>query len=166
MTAYDGSALIGPRNVRPTAAQLATIADFDPGLFGGGVGLDNLLRHLHYFQIPLRIETAINANTKSSIAMLTRVPFKIVAMEVGVESAAGTTCTGDVEKAPAATPTVFATMSTGAVDVETGAGIMQNLPVLSGHEDVAQGDRLRCTFVAAGAGAVVGACAVLHAFRN
>jgi hypothetical protein len=164
MSAFSAAAWIGSRLVRPTTAQLDQIGKYDAGLYQ--VGMDNLLRHLHYFVFRIGIGTTINANTVSSMAHLVRVPLKVVAMEVGCESAAGSACTGDVEKAAAATPTSFSTMSTGAVDVKTGAGVMQDLPVLSGHEDVEYGDRLRTTFAATGSGAVVGAQAVLHCFRR
>lgn len=163
MSVFDASAWVGSRTVRPTEAQLLQMGAYDPGLYK--VGMDNLWRHVHYFTIPFTIGTAINANTKSSLELAARIPFKVVACDVGVESAAGSAATADLEKNPSGSPDTWATMSTGAVDVKTGAAEFQNLPILNGAEDIAVGDQLRLTVAATGAGAVVGANAIVHAFR-
>ena len=163
MTAFDNSSWIGARTIRPSAAQLAQIADYDTGLYK--VGMDVFWRNAGYFPLQLSIATAIDATTKRSLELTARVPFKVVAIDVGVESAAGSACTADVEKNPSGSPDTYATMSTGAVDVLTLAGNFVNLPVLDGSEDVAAGDQLQLVVAATGSGAVVGSQAVLHCFR-
>lgn len=163
MAVFDNAAWIGPRAIRPTEDQLERIENYDPGLYG--VGLSALLRHLHYFPIHLDISTAIDANTKRSLEYTARFPFLVAKMEVGVESAAGSACTADIEKNPTGAPDTYATMSTGAVDVKTNAGNFLDLPVLDGAEEIAYGDQLQLVVAATGSGAVVGGKAILHCFR-
>lgn len=163
MAAFDASAWIGARQIRPTEAQLTQIANYDPGLYK--VGMDALWRHVHYFVLTLLVATSANATTKYSLEMTARVPFKVVAAEVGVESAGGSACTMDLEKNPSGDPDTYATMSTGAVAVKAAAGSFVNLPILEDSEDVAAGDQLRVAVVGTDAGDVVGAVAQLHCFR-
>lgn len=163
MTAFDASAWIGSRAVRPTTAQLDQIANYDAGLYQ--VGMDNLLRHLHYFTQELQVAAAVNNATVTGPAKIARVPFKCVAVDCVCESAAGSACTVTVEKALAATPTSYASMLEALVDVKTAAGIAQAGSVTSTKEDFAAGDRFRVSVVGTGAGAVVGAMALMHCFR-
>lgn len=165
MPAFDNAQWIGARTVRPSDAQFAQIRQRDPAFYG--VGLDNFLRHLGYFQQVLPLGVAIaGAAITNGMGVPQVIPCKIVAAQVGCEtSASATSTTGNVHKAPAATPTVYATMSTGPVDIKTGAGTLQTLPVLDGAENVAAGDRLRLQVVSVGAGAVVGSFGVVHCFR-
>lgn len=164
MAAFSNGAWIGSRTIRPTAAQIAQVKDRDPAFYG--ISMDKILTHMGYFILPLRIAAAVaDANTVSGLAVPALIPFKVVAIQVGVESAANTTALLDVQKSAAATPTSYATMSTGAVDVKTGAGTMQSLPVLDGAEDVEVGGRLKLVATGSGSGAVVGSFGILHAFR-
>lgn len=164
MAVFDPTRWIAlTRTVFPTDAQLAAIGNWDAGL--GAIGMENLWRHSFMFLLPLGIATAINNNTKSSLEFTAPFPFKVVACKAGVESAAGTTCTADLEKNPSGSPDTFATMA-GATDVKTAAGEFVDVPILDGAEDVDGGDQLRLTVVGGGAGAVVGAAAVLVCFRR
>lgn len=163
MPAFNNVGWVGARRVRPTEAQLQQIAARDTGLYQ--VGMDVFWRAAGYFLLQFTVHTQANNNTKSSLALTARVPFKIVAVDVGCESAAGTAATADLEKNPSGTPDTFVTMSTGAVDIKTLAGDFVNLPVLAGSEDVEAGDELRLTVVGSSAGAVVGAQAIAHCFR-
>lgn len=163
MAAFVNAAWIGDRTVRPTDAQLTTLSNWAAGL--GAVDVGFFWRHVGYFVLPLTIHTDPNNNTKYSLALTTKIPFKVVSIDVGCESAAGSAATADIEKNPEGAPDTWATMSTGAVDIKTGAGDYQNLPVLDGAEDVAEGDELRLAGVGTGAGAVVGTQALLHCFR-
>lgn len=164
MAAFDAAAFLGPRSVRPTDAQLLIVQRYDHAF--GDAGIANAWRHMMYFTLAFTIGTAINANAKSSLELTARFPFKVIGAEVGVESAAGSACVADLEKNPSGGADTFATMSTGAVDVKTAAGEFQNLPILDGAEDVAYGDQIRLTVTGTGAGAVVGANAILHCMRN
>jgi hypothetical protein len=163
MAIFDATPWLGARTVRPTDAQLLTLQRYDHALGDAGIAL--AWRHMGYFMIPFTIGTAINDNAKSSLEYTARIPFMVVGAEVGVESAAGSACIADIEKNPAGGADTFATMSTGAVDVKTGAAEFQNLPILDGAEEVAAGDQLRLTVTGTGAGAVVGANALLHCIR-
>ena len=163
MAAFVNSAWIGARTVRPTEAILAKIGTTDTGLYN--CGMEQLWRNAGYFTLPLAIYTAIDNNAKRSAELTARIPFKVVAIDVAVESAAGSACVADVEKNPTGSPDTYATMSTGAVDVKTLALQFVDLPVLAGAEDVAAGDQLQLVVTGTGAGAVVGAQALLHAFR-
>lgn len=163
MAVYDASQYLGDRNVRPNTTQLQAMEDADPGLYKCGMAA--LWRQVGYFQQHYTIHTDPNNNTKYSLAQTARVPFTVLAIDVGCESAAGSAATADIEKNPSGSPDTFATMSTGAVDIKTGAGDFVNLPVLAGAQDVRAGDELRLAVVGTGAGAVVGSQAVLHCLR-
>jgi hypothetical protein len=163
MAAFSNSAWIGSRTVRPTEAQLTTIAQRDTGLFG--VNMDFFWRHAGYFTLQFFCFTQPNDNAKRSIEFTAPIPFKVVKIDVGVESAAGTACVADIEKNPTGSPDTYATMSTGAVDVKTIVNNFVDLPVLNGAEDVAAGDQLQLVVTGTGAGAVVGGQAILHCFR-
>ncbi len=163
MTAFDASSWIGTRNVRVTDAQLALLDQWDAGL--GAIGVSTLWRHTGLFILPLTIQTAINANAKNSLEYTAPIPFKVVAIDVGCESAAGSAMVADIEKNPSGSPDTFATMTTGAVDIKTAAGDFVDLPVLDGAEDVAAGDQIRLVGTATGSGAVVGCTSLLVCYR-
>ena len=163
MAAFDSSPWIGARTVRPTEAQLQTLLDYARGM--GDVPVANFWRHAGYFTISLSRFTAVSNTTAFSVAYTAKIPFKVVAMQVGCESAAATSATGDVQKNPAGDPDTWATMSTGAVDIKTGAGDAQDLPVLDGSEDFAAGDEIRLAILSGSAADVIGGQALLHCFR-
>ena len=162
MATFDASAFLGDRAIRATEAQLETIRNQDPGLYRAG--LENLIRHLHYFTIDLSTATA-NSNTKKSVAYVARMPFKVVGVEHGCLSAASTTATSGLEKAPAATPTIFATMQSSLTDIKTAAPVAQAGAILDGAEDFAVGDVLRLSVVSGSAANVVGSNSIVHCFR-
>lgn len=164
MSTLDASAYLGAHFVRPTDAELTNVSNFDPALYR--CRMDNILRGLGYFVLQLTLAAAVNNATVNGLSQVARIPFKVVGIDVGVESAAGTACTGDVKKALAAAPTSFTSMLTAAVDTKTGAGTMQATAITSGTEDVEVGDLLRLTEIGTGAGAVVGSTATLHCFRR
>ena len=163
MAAFNNAPWVGTRRVRPTDAQLLSMAATDTGLYK--VGIDNFFRHGGYFVLPLVIYTAIDNNAKRSAELTARIPFKVIAIDVACESAAGSAAVADVEKNPTGSPDTYATMSTGAVDIKTLALQFVNLPVLSGAEDVEAGDQLQLVVTGTGSGAVVGAQALLHCLR-
>lgn len=162
MSAFDNAAWIGTRAVRPTDAQLAQIAQRDTGLYQ--VNMDYFWRHAGYFQQQLSIAATISSTTVEGISTIARVPFKVVAVDLGVETSAGSAATGMVEKALAATPTTWTDLLEADVDVHTGLKVMQAGSVTSGKEDFAAGDRFRASFTATG-GAIVGNRIVMHCFR-
>jgi hypothetical protein len=163
MTAFNAATWLGLRTVRPSDDALAQIDRYDTGLHR--VALGTIIAGLGYFTLPLTCAATVNNATVEGLAQQAKIPFKVVGADVGVESAAGSACTANVMKAPAATPTVYATMLTAAVDVKTNAGIMQAAAILDGSEDVEVGDRLRLEVIGTGAGAVVGSSGLLHCFR-
>jgi hypothetical protein len=164
MAAFNAAAWLGSREIRPTEDQLEQIANVDPAFYK--VGMDALMRHMHYFVLPLnRFTAVVDASTGYSLAHTARVPFKVVAIDVGCESAGGTTGTADVEKNPSGSPDTWATMSTGAVNVKAAAGDRVDLPVLDGAEDIDAGDELRLNMTGTGTGSIVGGQALLHCFR-
>jgi hypothetical protein len=163
MAAFDNAAYIGSRLVAPTEAQLTQAENADPALYK--INLGTLLRHINYFQLHLGIAAAINAATVVGMGHVAKIPYKVVAGSVGVESAAGSAATAKFEKSLAATPTSFTDLVEAAVDVKTAAGTMQDVSITDGKEDFAVGDIVRMSCTGTGAGAVVGAVGTLHAFR-
>jgi hypothetical protein len=160
MAAFNNGPWLGARLVRPTEAQLQTIEDFEAGL--GDAGVQRLWRHLQYFTQHLSIATTINNNTVVSLIAASRIPYKIVGIDIGCETAAAS-ADGNIEKEPAAGGG-YTTMQEAVVDMQTGAGSYVAAVVTDGTEDVAFGDKVRLT-VTAGVGAVVGSQALLHCFR-
>lgn len=163
MAVFDSNPWLGNRRVRPSDEDLLTLARYDRAF--GDVNVSLFWRYIGYFCIQLRVGAAIAAaGTFNSLELTARFPFKVVGIEAGCESSSTTTTTADIQKNPTGSPDTFATMA-GAVDVKTGAGEYQNVPVLDGAEDVEVGDQIRLQVVAVGAGAVVGSAALLHCFR-
>lgn len=163
MAAFDASAWLGARAVRPSTVELAELGRVGPAFFN--INLENILRHLHYVAIPLGVASAVNAATVNGLAFPCPFPIKVVGFSVGCESAAGSAATAILAKAPAATPTTFATMLDAAQDIKTAAGYMQDAVILNGAENCAVDDNLRIQVTGTGAGAVVGTAGIVHAFR-
>lgn len=163
MAAFNAAPWIGDRTIRPSDEVLDSIDKRDTGLYQCDMG--KLWRNSGYFLLPMRIITTPNGNTKYSPEWTARFPFKVVAAEVACETSAGSGATVDLEKNPSGSPDTYATMSTGAVSVHSGAGDFQDLPILDGSEDVAYGDQLRIAGVGSGSGNVTGIVAFVHCFR-
>ena len=163
MSAFDASAWLGDRNVRPTDAVIQQIRNYDAGLYR--CGLDQIVQHGGYFVLPLAVNADANATTKTGVAHEARIPFKVVGAEVGAEVAAVSAGTAMIEKAPAATPTTFGDLLEADVDIKTAIGVMQAGEGTDGEEDIAVGDRLRMSVTGIGSGALTGSVAHLHCFR-
>lgn len=161
MSAFDASAWIGNRTVRPTDAELTTLQNWARGL--GDVPVAHFWRHAGYFEVDLGIAATVNSATVAGLIWTAKFPFKVVAAQVGVESAAGSAATLDVQVKPSGGS--FASIFTAAVDVKTGAGTAQDASILSGSEDVAYASQIKLVAVGTGSGAVVGSAAKLLCFR-
>lgn len=161
MSTFDASAWIGNRTVRPTDAELTTLQNWARGL--GDVPVAHFWRHSGFFEMDLSIAATVNAATVPSMIWTAKFPFKVVAAQVGVESAAGSAATLDVHVKPSGG--AFASIFTAAVDVKTGAGTAQDAAILDGSEDVAYGSQIKLVAIGTGAGAVVGSVAKLLCFR-
>lgn len=163
MAAFNNGQWIGDRAIRPTDEQLLRLQRMDHAF--GDVGVALFWRSAGYFPIHFTVHTDPGNTTKSSLEYKARFPFKVVHVQYGCESAAGSAATADLQKNPAGSPDTWATMTTGANDIKTAAGEFVEGEILDGSEDVAYGDQLRLTVVGTGAGAVVGAQAIAHCFR-
>lgn len=163
MTAFDATQWVGSKTVRITDAQVAQMDRYDSGL--GAIGVSALWRSAGMFMLPFTLAAAVNNATVVGLAQVARIPFKLVHLDVGCESAAGSTATLDLHKAVAATPTSFATMLEAAVDVQTAAGTMQAASVTDTKEDIAVGDHLRIVGIGGGSGAVVGSSGLAICYR-
>tara|TARA_R110000824_G_scaffold54028_2_gene149067 strand:- start:21128 stop:21616 length:489 start_codon:yes stop_codon:yes gene_type:complete len=161
MAVYSAAAFIGDRTVRPTDAQLDILADYERGL--GDPGVARLWRHQGYFTQYMAIATTVNGGALTSLNSPARIPYKVVAVDLGCESAASTGV-ANIEREPAAGGG-YVSMQEATVDIAAVAGAYaQSADITDGQEDVAFGDNVRLT-VTAGAGDLVGAQALLHCFR-
>lgn len=163
MAAFDASQYLGDRDIALTAAELAEIDNKQFALFQ--VNLSKLLRGAAFFTIPLRLATDPNNNTVTGVALPALIPFKVIGVQIGAKTAAGSACTGIIEKDPLGGG-AFATMMNAALDIFTDVGTMQQGVILDGAEDIAVGDELRLSITGTGAGAVTGANALLLCLRN
>jgi hypothetical protein len=162
MAAFDPSAFIGNRNVRPTEDQLATIEQWEAGL--GDAAVQRLWRHLQYFTQHLHIAATINGGADISITNAARMPFKLVALDVGCEAAAAS-ADADLLWEPAGSTPGFTSLLEAVVDIQATAGVYdQSGQITDGKEDIAYGDKFHLS-VTAGAGNCTGAQALLHCFR-
>lgn len=163
MAAFDASAWLGARSVRPSETELAELGRVGPALLN--VNLENMLRHMHYVPIQLGVHSTVNNATVQGLAVPMVVPVKVVGFSAGCESAAGSAATVDLHKSAAAAPTSFATMLEAPVDVQTDVGYAQPGEITDGEEDLAIGDFLRLEAIGTGPGAVVGIVGIAHTFR-
>ena len=162
MAAFNSALFIGAREVRPTDAQILIIEQFEAGL--GDAGVARLWRHLHYFVQHVAIAATINGGTVTSLNAASRVPYKLVGVDLGCEAAAST-AVANIEKEPAAGGG-YATMMEATVDIAGAVGAYIGTgEVTDGQEDVEIGDKVRLT-VTAGAGDCTGAQALLHCIRR
>lgn len=163
MAAFDDTAWIGPREVRPTEAQLTSIDNIDRGL--NDVGRANLWRHIHYFEIRLVQPGTVNNNTLNGHQNLARIPFKVVAIEASALAIAGTSFSVDLTRDPDGGTTYATMLETAPSLLAAAAGTFDKGEVLDGAEDINEGETWRIEWTGAGAGAVTGGEVILHCFR-
>lgn len=164
MATFDESPYVGARLVAFSAAELLELHRAGPAVFPS-VNLDKL-KHLGTFAVALEIAAAVDNATVAGGVWEAKFPVKVIHMDASVESAAGSAATLDVHLALAATPTTFATMTLGAVDVKTGVPYPQALPFTSGKENLEVGDRLKAVAIGTGSGAVVGSKVIVYLQRR
>lgn len=157
MAQIDNSAVIGPHEVAPSAADLAILRQYDRATHGGA---PQSLYHQYpagFYEMELRVITPANAGTKNGISRKAPWPLKIWAADLGCETAAGSAATLDVLTGSSPTSIFDA-----AVDVKTTAGTaVRDVPETTKAEvDYDTPMFARC--IGTGAGDVVGAAAVLY----
>lgn len=170
MAEFSNGAWIGNFNVAidgwPTLAtdsRYDRLKRYDPAL-GSARHHDMHATPASFYQIDLYVITTANNNTVNSCDFSAPWPFKILAADVGCETAASDAGTVNILIDPAG-GTSYVTILDAAEDVKTGAGVGQRVAPEVDSEDVAYDASIRIAQVASTAANMIGGQAHLYVQR-
>jgi hypothetical protein len=164
MSAYPTGQFMGNKTLWFTDAQLQELADKDPAFYN--LGLTSKFIAANYFTLTLPIYTAIGNVTGYSMALVAPFPFLAWRAEVGCEAAAGSTAVGFLQKALAADPASFSTLTENATtDIKAAAGTLQAVGMDLAKASIAYGDVVRYAITGSTGGNVTGGLAIVHCAR-
>ncbi len=164
MSNYNNAQDIGNHNVRPSADVLATMERYDSGM--GKVGHARMHdQPASFICIPLFPTAVANANAKESLPVLLPFGLKILAIDLGCLSAAGSAAVADIHAGVVGG--AFATILDAPEDIKTGAGAFSRItPLTTAVEQAyAAGKAVKLIVTGTGAGDVLGAAAYLWCQR-
>lgn len=131
----------------------------------GAVGhADMHARPASFFVIDLYVLTTANNNAKDSCDISAPWPFRLLAADVGCETAGGTTGTVDILVDPAG-GTTYASILDAAEDVKTAAGVSSRVAPEDGSEEIAYNAALKIRQTSGSAANMVGGQGHLYCQR-
>jgi hypothetical protein len=143
-----------------SAAQLETVAAYEKGL--GYIPLRQALQFpCGIFPWVVTLGADPDNNTIESLPYKVPFPVKLWAVDMGCTSAAGSAATGDITRDATPAGGGFVSVFTAAKDIKTAPNVVGRYTPEAGQEVWAFGDEFKFVVIGTGAGAVVGARAVL-----